>query len=121
MFDLFSELPLEPLVYELGGLVFAFALLGLAHTTRRLLVLTGRRGLWILPLLGALLMVVVVGLHFYANALYPLVHANDPDLTRAIYQFRFVALLAMLGSSILTLGGMAVLWVWLTGLRGSST
>lgn len=120
MFDILKELPVEPLIYEAGGLIFAFALLGFAHTTRRLLDLTGRSGLWILPLLGALLMVVVVGLHFYANAMYPLVHANDPDLLRAIYQFRFVALLAMLGSSILTLTGAAILWIWLTGLRGAA-
>ena len=119
MFDILKELPIEPLIYEAGGLIFAFALLGYAHTTRRLLDLTGRSGLWILPLLGSLLMVVVVGLHFYANAMYPLVHANDPDLVRAIYQFRFVALLAMLGSSILTLTGAAILWVWLTGLRSA--
>src|SRR5678810_1099646 len=91
-----KELTVEPLIYEAGGLIFAFALLGFAHTTRRLVALTGRTGLWVLPLLGALLMVVVVGLHFYASEMYPLVHANDPDLLRAIYQFRFIALLAML-------------------------
>lgn len=120
MFDLLKELTLEPLIYEAGGLLFAFALLGLAHTMRRLLVLIGRSGLWILPLAGALLMVVVVALHFYASEMYPLVHANDPNWMLAIYQFRFIALLAMLGSAILTLSGTAVLWVWLTGLRGSA-
>ncbi len=116
MFDVLKELTIEPLIYEAGGLLFAVSLLGFAHTMRRLLYLTGRSGLWILPLLGALLMVVVVALHFYAAEVYPLVHANDPNWMLAIYQFRFVALLAMLGSAILTLAGAGILWVWLTGL-----
>lgn len=120
MFEVLKEFPVEPLIWETGGLIFAFALLGFAHTTRRLVTLTGRSGLWILPLLGALLMMVVVGLHFYAGVLYPPMHANEPDLLRAIYQFRFIALLAMLGSAILTLTGAAILWVRLTGLRGAA-
>ena len=41
MLESLREIPLDPLVYELGGLIFFFALLGFAHTTRRLLYLTG--------------------------------------------------------------------------------
>jgi ABC-type Fe3+ transport system permease subunit len=65
----------------------------------------------ILPLVGALCMVAVVGLHFYANVWYPMEHAGDPGLTEAIYKFRFVALLALLASSVTTVLGAVFLWM----------
>ncbi len=117
MVELLREIPLDPLVYELGGLIFFFALLGFAHTTRRLLYLTGHGGLWLLPLAGALCMVAVVAIHFYANVYFPLEHAGEKELMHAIYRFRFVALLAMLASSVATLSGALVLWMLFTGFR----
>ena len=117
MREALAAIPLDPLVYELGGLVFFFALLGFAHTTRRLLYLTGHGGLWLLPLAGALCMVAVVGLHFYANVYYPLEHVGDPGLYRAIYRFRFIALIAMLASSAATLASALLLWTLFTGFR----
>ena len=117
MRELLGEIPLDPLVYEAGGLIFFFALLGFAHTTRRLLYLTGHGGLWLLPMAGALCMVAVVAIHFYANVYFPLEHAGDRDLMHAIYRFRFVALLAMLASSVATLGSAILLWMLFTGFR----
>ncbi len=111
------ELPLDPLVYELGGLLLFFALLGFAHTSHRLLALTGHGWLWLLPLAGAVLMLAVVGLHFYANIWYPAEHAGDADLMLARYRFRFIALLALLGSSSFTVAGAVVVWTTFTGLR----
>jgi hypothetical protein len=61
-----KDLPREPLVYEAGGVIFASALLGFSHAMHHLLRIIGRRGLWILPLLGALLVLAAVGLHGYA-------------------------------------------------------
>jgi len=73
-----KDLPREPLVYEAGGVIFASALLGFAHTMRHLLRIIGRRGLWILPMAGALLVLVAVGLHGYAwYILMPTVAAGD--------------------------------------------
>lgn len=117
MVEFIREIPLDPLVYELGGLVFFFALLGFAHTTRRLLYFTGHGALWLIPLAGALCMVAVVGIHFYANVLYPLTHSGDPGLMKAIYRFRFIALLAMLASSIATVSSALVLWALFSGSR----
>lgn len=117
MVDALSEIPADYLVYEAGGLVLAFALLGFTYTSRRLMALVGRRGLWALPLLGAACMVAVVGLHFYANVWYPMEHAGDPGLTQAIYRFLFVALLALLGSSLSTVAGAVALWTSFTGFR----
>jgi len=117
MLDALREIPPDYLVYEAGGLVFAFALLGFTYTSRRLLALVGRGGWWLLPLAGSLCMVAVVGLHFYANVWYPMEHAGDPGLTAAIYQFRFIALLALLGSSVTTVLGAAALWARFTGIR----
>lgn len=117
MVDALSEIPADYLVYEAGGLVFAFALLGFTYTARRLMALVGRRGAWALPLAGALCMLAVVGLHFYANVWYPMEHAGDPGLTGAMYRFRFVALLALLTSSVTTVLGAVVLWMLFTGFR----
>ena len=115
--DAILSIPRDYLVYEAGGFVFAFALLGFSYTSRRLLALVGRGGWWLLPLAGAVCMVAVVGLHFYANVWYPMEHAGEPGLTADIYQFRFIALLALLGSSVSTVVGAAVLWALFTGLR----
>src|SRR3989338_5289043 len=115
MVEALREIPPDYLVYEAGGLVFFFALLGFTHTTRRLLALLGRGWLWLLPLAGALCMVAVVALHFSANVWYPMEHAGDPGLTAAISRFRFVALLALLASSVATLLGAVLLWTLFTG------
>lgn len=117
MLEFLAEIPRDPLVYELGGLLFFFALLGFTYTTRRVLYLTGHGGLWILPAAGAACMLAVVGLHFFANVVYPVLHAADPDLTLAMYRFRFIALLALLASSVATLVSAAVLWTFFTGVR----
>jgi hypothetical protein len=124
MRELLGEIPLDPLVYEAGGLIFFFALLGFARTTRRLLNLTGGGWSWLVPLAGALCMIGVVVIHFYANVYFPLEHAAEPpvhgaerELSIAIYRFRFIALLAMLASSIATLTGAVILWMRFTGFR----
>lgn len=115
-----GELPKEPLLYEVGGLIFAFALMGFGHTTRRLLHVIGRRGIWLLPYAGAILMLVVVGLHNYGSYAYGVMLergiGNAETLLR-LHQLRFAALLAMVASSALTLAGAVVLWFWLTGSR----
>lgn len=119
--ELWAEMPKEPLIYELGGIVFASALLGFAHTTRRVLVLIGRRGAWILPALGAILMFLAVGLHAYTN--YAVMFTEDMNTTEgllAVYRFRFIALIAMLAASGMTLAGALVLWFSLTGFRTSA-
>src|SRR5262245_42302144 len=117
MGEALSAIPPDYLVYELGGLVFSFSLLGFTRTSRRLLALSGHGGVWVLPLIGALCMMAVVGLHFCANVWYPMEHAGDPGLTAAIYRFRFVALLALLASSLATVAGAGLLWAMFTGLR----
>ena len=119
------ELPKEPLLYELGGLIFAFALMGFGHTTRRLLYIIGRRGIWVLPYAGAILMLVVVGLHNYGSYTYGVMLARGlggAETLLRLHQLRFVALVAMVASSAVTLAGAVVLWFWLTGSRinGSS-
>ena len=121
MFEGLSDLPKEPLFYEVGGIIFASALAGYAHTMKRLLYVIGRKGAWILPLLGAVLMLLTVGLHAYANFfLMPFVLIDGPQALLAVYQFRFIALLAMLASSAVTLAGALILWFWVTGSRISS-
>ncbi len=113
-----SELSKEPLLYEVGGIIFAFALMGFAHTMRRLLYVIGRRGIWVLPYLGAVLMLVVVALHCYANfELMQRVGMGEAGALLRVYQFRFVALLALLSSSAVTLAGAIILWFWMTGFR----
>lgn len=122
MFDALSDIPKEPLFYELGGIIFASALAGYAHTMRRLLYVVGRKGAWILPMLGAVLMLLTVGLHAYASFfLLPFVQSEGSQILLKVYQFRFVALLAMLASSAVTLAGALVLWFWVTGSRLSSS
>jgi len=120
MFNLaiLSELPKEPLMYELGGLIFFSALLGFSHVMKRLLHLIGRRGAWILPYLGAIMMLAAVGLHAYANLyLDPLIRTGSLSAGQLVYQLRFVALIAMLASSLLTLAGALVCWLWINGYR----
>ena len=117
MIDGLRDLAFDPLVFEFGGLLLFFALLGFARTSRRLLALTGHGWLWLLPLVGAILMLVVIGLHFYANQLYPVLHYGEVDLRPAVYRFRLIALLALLGSSSFTVAGAVALWAAFTGLR----
>lgn len=120
MFENLKELPKEPLLYEAGGIVFASALLGFAHVMRSLLKSIGRGGLWVLPLFGALLVLAAVILHAYANyMLLPLV-AETPDVIRQVYRWRFIALMAMLLASLLTLAGSGGLWLLFTGTKGKS-
>jgi len=116
-----AELPKEPLVYEVGGIIFASALLGFTHVMRHLLRIIGRRGLWTLPLFGALLVLVAVILHGYAYyMLMPLAAPGDPGaevVLRQVYKLRFIALLAMLLASLFTLGGALGFWLMFTGSR----
>ena len=119
MLDTLRDLPREPLVYEAGGLIFASALLGFSHTMRHLLKTIGRGGLWILPLLGALLVLAAVVLHGYAwYILMPTAAAGEvPGMQQAVYHYRFIALLAMLVASLLTLAGALGLWFMFNGSR----
>lgn len=119
MFEALKDLPKEPLLYEAGGIVFASALLGFAHVMRSLLRTVGRGGLWMLPMLGALLVLAAVILHGYANyMLMPLVSSETPDVLRQVYRWRFIALMAMLLASVLTLAGSGGLWLIFTGAKG---
>jgi hypothetical protein len=119
MLDALRDLPREPLVYELGGIIFASALLGFSHAMRHLLRTIGRGGLWILPLLGALLVLAAVVLHGYAwYILMPTAAAGEvPGMQQAVYHYRFIALLAMLLASLLTLSGALGLWLMFNGSR----
>lgn len=120
MFDLeiLADLPKEPLIYELGGLIFFSALLGFSHVMKGLLKLVGRRGAWVLPYLGAIMMLAAVGLHAYANLyLDPMIKMGSLTAGHLVYQLRFVALIAMLASSLLTLAGAFVCWLWINGYR----
>ncbi len=116
MFEAFSDLPKEPLLYEAGGVVFASALMGLGHVMRRVLGVLGRRGVWMLPYGGALLMFAAVGLHAYAN-FFLLPFLEGPAAQLEVLQFRFIALLAMLASSILAVTGALAFWFIVTGFR----
>ena len=117
MFDGLADIPKEPLIYEVGGIIFASALSGFSHVMRKMLGLIGRRGVWILPMVGAVLMLAAVGLHAYAN--YFLVPVMEPGsaVVRQVYQFRFIALIAMLVSSLVTLTGAGIFWLMFTGPR----
>ena len=119
MLEALKDLPREPLVYEAGGVIFASALLGFAHTMRHLLRIIGRRGLWILPMAGALLVLVAVGLHGYAwYILMPTVAAGEaPGMLQQVYRYRFIALIAMLVASLCTLAGALGFWLMFTGSR----
>ncbi len=117
MLEALKDLPREPLVYEVGGIVFASALMGFAHLMRVLMNLVGRKSVWLFPFGGAVLMLVAVGLHAYANFfLLPFVEPGS-DVIMQVYRFRFIALLAMLSASILTLAGTLVFWTVFTGSR----
>jgi len=119
MLESLKEIPREPLVYEAGGIIFASALLGFSHTMRHLLRTIGRGGLWILPLLGALLVLVAVILHGYAwYILMPTAAVGEvPGMLGEVYRYRFIALLAMLLASLLTLSGALAFWLMFNGSR----
>ena len=118
MLETLSELPKEPLVYEAGGVIFASALLGFSHVMRNLLRTIGRRGLWLLPLAGAVLVLAAAILHGYAYfILMPQVAPDAPDIIQQVYRWRFIALMAMLVASLLTLAGALGLWLMFTGAR----
>jgi len=114
-----KDIPREPLVYEAGGIIFASALLGFSHAMRHILRTIGRGGLWVLPLLGALLVLVAVGLHGYAwYILMPTAAVGEvPGMMSEVYRYRFIALLAMLLASMLTLAGALGLWLMFNTTR----
>jgi hypothetical protein len=112
----FKDLPKEPLLYEAGGIIFASALMGLGHVMRRVLGALGRGGIWMLPYTGALLMFAAVGLHAYAN-FFLLPFMEGPAAQLEVLQFRFIALLAMLASSIAAVTGALAFWFMVTGFR----
>ena len=70
-----------------------------------------------MPYLGALLMLAAVGLHAFANYLLLPAAATDPSALLAVYRYRFIALLAMLSSSVVTVGGALLLWLKFAGHR----
>jgi hypothetical protein len=117
MLEGLSELSFEPMLYEAGGVIFASALMGFAHTSRRLFRLTGGGYAWLLPYLGALLMLAAAGLHAYASFLLLPAAATDPAALLAVYQYRFIALLAMLSSSVVTVAGALLVWFRFAGSR----
>ncbi len=116
MLEALDNLPKEPLVYEVGGIIFASALAGFSHAMRRMLAMIGRRGIWMLPYLGALLMLLAVGLHAYASFfLLPFADIHGSQVILEVYRFRFIALMAMLSSSVLTVVGGLLFWLMMTG------
>jgi len=119
MLEALREIPREPLVYEAGGIIFASALLGFSHVMRQLLRAIGRGRIWILPLLGALLVLVAVVLHGYAwYILMPTAAGGEiPGMLMEVYRYRFIALIAMLLASILTLAGAMGFWFMFNGWR----
>ncbi len=118
MFEGLSELPKEPLVYEAGGVVLSSALLGFSHVMRLLMNTIGRRGLWTLPLGGAVLVLAAAVLHGYAYFILMPQVVEFPAIMNEVYRWRFIALLSMLLASLLTLGGALGLWLMFTGGRG---
>lgn len=116
MFEALRDLPKEPLLYEAGGVIFASALMGIGHVMRRVLHAIGKGGVWILPYTGALCLLGAVALHAYAN-FFLLPFMEGPDAHLHVYQFRFIALLAMLASSVLAVTGSVLFWLLVTGFR----
>lgn len=92
----------ELILYEAALLLLALSCALYAVILQRLLALIQRRVLWLLPLFGAILLVVSAGVHgFTAVVLTPLIGA-DPSIYRQSMLLRTLSIAGFLGAGVLS-------------------
>jgi hypothetical protein len=103
-----SSLPADALWYDAALFLLACAFFIYAIILRHLLALIGRKGFWVLPLLGSILLVAAALIHgFAAVQLSPLIPI-DPEIYKESMRLRSLSLLCLLGC-----GALSALAGWL--------
>ena len=70
------------IIFAVGIILFTLSILIYGAILKRLLGLVGRKGIWIFPVIGGILLLFGAGIHFYRILFYSdaLSHADPADL-----------------------------------------
>ncbi len=112
--------PVEAVLYEIGFLLLAVSLMWYSSILRRMLKIIHERAIWLFPLLGAVFILLSVGMHAYAYlVLMPRLDwmrtvEEINTMTTYLLQWRMWALTSILLGGICSLLGGALYYRWTT-------
>jgi hypothetical protein len=111
------NLPFE-LLFGIGILLFTFSIFIYGLIIRRLLPLINRKGIWVLPIIGVLFLLVSTVIHFYRIFFYGVeLSKADPEdlfpLINGMIRVNSMEAFSILGASLLTLIGITIYYRWI--------
>ncbi len=112
------DIPFEVL-FAIGILIFTLSLYVYGLIIKRLLPMIEKGGIWILPVIGSVLLVVSAVIHFYRILYFgrSLTVADPADLfplIKGMLSANSFEAYSILGAALLTLMGIAVYYRWIS-------
>jgi hypothetical protein len=120
LWAMFAHYPLEALPYELGMLLLACSMVWYSLVLRRLVAVLRERPIWLLPLCGALFLLLSVCMHSFAYlVLLPQLDslrtaAAIEQLSAFILRWRTLSLASILMGGVCSLLGGGIYYRWTT-------
>jgi len=107
------------MIFAVGIILFTISILIYGAILKRLLGLVGRKGIWIFPVIGGILLLLGAGIHFYRIFFYSdaLSHADPADLFPLIVgmlQHSTYEAGAIFLAGLLALLGSGIYYRWIT-------
>ncbi len=112
------NVPFE-LLFGIGILLFTFSVFIYGQIIKRLLLIVGRRGIWILPIIGAIFLIGSTVIHFYRVFFYGIgLSKADPEdlfpLINSMLRVNSMEAFSILGAALLTLIGVSIYYRWIS-------
>lgn len=112
------DIPFE-ILFAVGILIFTLSLYIYGLIIKRLLPLIGKKGIWVLPVIGSVLLVVSALIHSYRILHFGRsLSVADPidlfPLLKGMLRANSFEAFSILGSALLTLVGITVYYRWIS-------
>jgi hypothetical protein len=112
------DFPFE-ILFAFGILIFTLSLYVYGLIIKRLLHLIEKKGIWILPIMGSIFLVLSAIIHFYRILYFGknLSIADPADLfplIKGMLSANLLEAVAILGSALLTLIGITIYYRWIS-------
>jgi hypothetical protein len=112
------DIPFE-ILFAIGILIFTLSLYIYGLIIKRLLPMIEKRGIWILPIIGSVFLVISAVIHFYRILYFgrSLTVADPADLfplIKGMLSANSFEAFSILGSALLTLMGITVYYRWIS-------
>jgi hypothetical protein len=112
------DIPFE-ILFAIGILIFTLSLYVYGLIIKRLLPLIEKRGVWVLPIIGSICLVLSAVIHFYRILYFgrSLTVADPSDLfplIKGMLSANSFEAFSILGSALLTLMGITVYYRWIS-------